>query len=446
MAGMSGGRLVRHRYESVWPALRRTLVSSLLLVGLSGCVSFNYANDPIEQLLLSGQTGQALAALESRSQSARDETLYYLDKGMLLRLEHEFQASNEAFEQAKRINEQLEAVSVREQVGAMSVNDTLRSYLSPPFERAMLQIYKALNYLEMGDSDNARVEIMQLTLLNKNFDADERLPLSHYFAGLVFDSRGEFSDALIEYRRAFQRYEKLGLKIPAHLQADLLRLTEAEGLPDEHREFLQRFKGRSWARQSDYLAQGELVFFLNHGLIPHKQQQSITVQDPGNGQIHRISTPFYEQRRAAVRYGEIDSAGQVQRTELAERLDVDAEQALEAQMPTIIARAIARVSVKNRLVDNARDANPLLGAIVNIAGVVSEQADTRGWYTLPQAISIGRLNLAPGRYDIKVDYVGSGGRVIATDTFTNVLIRAGQKTFLSAYQPASHVINRRPRR
>ena len=443
MAGENGGR---RRRELARLVLKGALASGLLLAGLSGCVSFNHANDPIEQLLLAGQTGQALAALESRSESARDETLYYLDRGMLLRLEHNFEASNEAFERAKRINEQLEAVSLREQVGAMSVNDTLRSYLSPPFERAMLQIYKALNYLEMGDSDNARVEIMQLILLNKNFDAEERLPLSHYFAGLVFDSRGESGDALIEYRRAFQRYEKLGLKIPGQLEADLLRLTEAEGLHDEHREFLQRFKGRSWTRQPDYLSQGELVFFLNQGLIPHKQQQSITVQDPGNGQIHRISTPFYEQRRAVVRYGKVGGASQVQRTELAERLDIDAEQALQAQMPTIIARAIARVSVKNRLVDNARDANPLLGAIVNIAGVVSEQADTRGWYTLPQEVSIGRLNLAPGRYDIKVDYVGSGGRIIATDTFTNVLIRAGEKTFLSAYQPASHVINRRPRR
>ena len=91
--------------------------------------------------------------------------------------------------------------------------------------------------------------------------------------------------------------------------------------------------------------------------------------------------------------------------EIFSALDKQAENSLREQMPGIITRAIARVSVKNNLSDNMEKQSPLLGLMTNLATFISEQADTRGWYSLPQEILISRIALTPGdhRLDIKLN-------------------------------------------
>ena len=111
-------------------------------------------------------------------------------------MQGELVASTESFEQAKTAIDALLAVSVSEQAGALAINDAQRSYVGEPFERAFLHVYAALNFLELGSPDEARVEMLQLDVLLGDLERDGELAgtaLPRYFAGLVFESRGEWS-------------------------------------------------------------------------------------------------------------------------------------------------------------------------------------------------------------------------------------------------------------
>ena len=71
----------------------------------------------------------------------------------------------QVFSEAKLLAEELNALSLREQTMALTINDATRSYTGAPYELVMLNVYSALNYLELGQLDAARVETLQVDLL-----------------------------------------------------------------------------------------------------------------------------------------------------------------------------------------------------------------------------------------------------------------------------------------
>lgn len=166
-------------------------------------------------------------------------------------------------------------------------------------------------------------------------------------------------------------------------------------------------------------------------------------QDPRSGQLHRISIPFYESRRADVERLSLSSADLSRSGASVARIDTQAYANLEADMPGIVARAVARVAVKNQLSDNVSQQNPLLGAITNIAGFVTEQADTRAWSTLPQQVLIARLALPPGEHDIELVLQDAAGARVDGETLTGVTLQPGEKRIHSRHWPASHVTSKK---
>ncbi len=412
---------------------RRCGVVLAVALSLQGCVSFTRMQNPVEDLLQQHKPAQALEVLERRTRIGRDKVLYHLDKGMLLRMTGDFKASTAALETAKQALEKLEAVSLTEQASATVVNDSLRSYVSPLFERVMLHVYLALNYLELGDLDGARVEMMQVDELMQDKGDKDELPFARYLAGMVFEAQGERSDALIAYRKAYQAYRAHGQPIPEYLKFDLLRLTAHQGLSDERAQYEREFALKELpARQG-----AELIVVVSNGLAPRKYEQAITAQDPTSGQLHRIATPIYEKRQSSIEQVRVIAGGEGAEGAAMEHLAPHAEAALAQAMPAIMARAIARVAVKNKVSDEARQKDAVVGLITNIAGVLTERADTRGWYTLPQEIMLVRLWLPPGDYRPAVELLAPGGHVSATKQLGEVRLDKGQRRFLSLHWPAS---------
>ncbi len=420
-------------------AVSLIFILAITLLG-SGCVSFTYQKDTLEKHLMSQQPQQALVALDALKLGARDKIIYQLDKGMLLRMQGDIQASNKTLEQSKAMIDKLDAVSLREQAAALSVNDSMRSYMPPLFERAMLHCVIALNYLELNDNNSARVEALQLDELLKQHKEKKPLPFAHYIIGLIFEANNELDEAMIAYRQSYDDYRASKTKIPLLLQQDLLRLSEHLGLNDEEKKYQQEFQLKQWPTQAELKQQGQVVAILFNGLIPRKHSQEINAQSFNNGQLHRISVPFYETRSTQVHSATLIIADQHSQTELLDQLDKHANANLSEKMPAIIARTIARVGVKNKIVDNARDQSPLLGLALNLATFISEQADTRAWNTLPQDILIARSAVAPGRYNLELKLDNQHSKA-----WPDVAITREQIKFVSWYWPNSNVTGRRPK-
>ncbi|VAW97232.1 hypothetical protein MNBD_GAMMA20-327 [hydrothermal vent metagenome] len=410
---------------------------------LSGCASYSQRFDAIEAQLAAGNLPGALQALEKdRGNGQRDEVLYLLNRAILLRMQGDYRQSNQALEQAKQLIDELDAVSLREQAASLTVNDTLKSYIGSDVERALLYVYAALNYLQLDMPDKARVEILQLdVLLNLQADGQGSAytedAFARYLSGLVFEQLGEWSDAMIAYRKSYQNYQKyrkyLGVKPPHSLGLALLRMAEHLGLKEERRQYRKAFAIEQWTPLPAFQAKGEVVLIVGTGLASRKREESMSILAPEAGVMVRIALPRYEMKIQPVSEVRLLMGSETMDAELVEDIDAIAVKTLQEQMPAITARTLARAVVKYRAAKEVgdRDRDQGLSLLLNVAGMLSERADTRSWSTLPQRIYLARQSLVLGRHDISVQLLGQGGHVLAQKQFTGVAVEAGKKVYLS---------------
>jgi hypothetical protein len=436
------------------------------LLPLGGCATYSAGFAAVETQLAARNYEAALQALENQSHATRDRVLYLLNKGMLLRMKRDYAASNEAFEAAKQLMDQLYGLSLREQTLTFVINDASTSYVGEEYEQVLVHLYKALNYLDLRQLNEARVEALQVDLKLRQFG--ERIPdnkytedaFARYLTGLIYEELGEWSDALIAYRKAYEAYLKYqknyGLRVPRFLQEDLLRLAQRQGLTDEVERYKRAFGINQWRSMQERAELGELVFIMNIGLAPIKREMSTALPDPNSGHIVRISLPYYESRPSAITGARLQAGTAQASTELVEDIGAIANQALNAKMPVITARAVARAAVKaaaarearkqanKRSNDDSAAAAMLLAFAVEATTILTERADTRSWLTLPSTVQLARLPLSPGTYTVRVELLGSGSSAPTVQEIRDVVVRKGHQTFLTQHVvlPA-HLLPRR---
>jgi uncharacterized protein len=411
----------------------------VLIPLLGGCATYGDWVGQMEDRIVREDPQGALRILESNAGNrSRDEALLLLNRAMLLRMQGDLDGSTAAFEQAKPVIDALLAVSVTEQAGALAVSDVQRSYIGEPFERVYLHVFAALNYLDAGDFGRARVEALQLDVLLGELGKDPDFrgdAFARWLSGMIFEALGENSDAMIAYRKAreaYQRYpESFVNHAPQTLGRDLVRLAERLGLADEARRFRELF-----AIQEQAVApgpgDGEVILLLGSGLAPVKRETGI-VAPTLQGRLVSISMPYYLSRRPWVTAAVLESDELSARAELAEDIDALAIDALEQRKPAILSRAVARAAIKHEASRAAGRESELVGFVVNIAGVVSERADTRSWSTLPNQIHVARLPLPAGVHVVDVELRDRSGRPDIREQYL-VEIEAGEKRFISMHR------------
>ena len=449
--------------------VQRNVIAWLLVLpfvfGLGGCATYSGSFAVIEKDLAGQQYDAALTNIEKEAESKTDRVLYLLNKGMVLRMKRDFVASNVAFEAAKAEMDRLYAASVSENALSVMVNDSTVSYSGDNYERVLLHLYMALNYLELGDTDSARVEALQVDAKLREFA--EKIPDSKYaedaftlyLTGLIYEDEGEFSDAMISYRSAYNVYKKYqtryGISMPTVLKTDLMRMAKQQGLSDEYAKYKAEF-GFEPVNNKGKPAEGELVFVLNNGLAPIKREKAINSFDSSTASMVRIALPSYESRSSTIIGARISVNDRQATTELMEDIDAIAKKNLDEHMPAIIARSVARVVIKAAASKKARDAAlnnknndnavaGMLGALAfQVAAVATERADTRSWLTLPSSIQLARLSLPPGSYNVKVELLGANQQVVASQDYPGMVVKKSRKTFLTQHWVPNQIsVNRR---
>jgi hypothetical protein len=106
-------------------------------------------------------------------------------------------------------------------------------------------------------------------------------------------------------------------------------------------------------------------------------------------------------------------------------------------MGTIAARALARAAVKATVSYQLGEQNELLGALANLAAIVTERADTRSWSTLPAAIWLARIPAPPGDQRVVVEVNGRTGG--ALEVFEHELrLEPGERRVMSIHWFGGH--------
>ncbi len=417
--------------------MRKLYIVGLVVLFLSGCVSYSSSFQRIEQLLAQQKPQQALLELEKHPATGTDKLLYLMDKAMLQRLSGLYVESNATFEAAKQHIASLKGTSLLEQAGALTVNDSAMSYEGEDYEQVAIHIYEALNYIALGLLDEARVEALQVDLLLKTMATDDSDFVEHafsrYLTGLIYEAGGELDNALIAYRKAYQAYEKnqdiLHVSPPTYLKKDLLRLTKRLGLFNEYQAYQKQFSVDG-ALTIDAKNVGEVVLLLHTGLAPIKRSQSLFV-NTDDGVPVRISMPVYQSRPTSIAGATLMVGNIKAKAEVVDDMDANARASLESHKDEMMVRLIARAVAKAAISHEAgKQGGELAGFLVDVVAMATETADTRSWLTLPKSILLSRLELKVGTYPLKLELVGKHGQPLGIIDLGKVDVKKGEIVFI----------------
>ncbi|MBI3995916.1 MAG: hypothetical protein HY349_08075 [Nitrospirae bacterium] len=431
------------------------LILLLALLVLSGCGPSGQLYVRVDAFQSRQQFAEADAAIvkQKAEYGARNAVLYHLDRAMMLHLAGQYAESSQALAEAENRIEELYTKSVAAGAGSMLANDYTLPYEGEDFEKVMINVIAALNYVYLGQWDEALVEARKvdhkLNLFNDKYEKKnvyKQDALAQYLSGILYEAKGELNDAFISYRKAHQAYgdyrKNYGTPMPPMLPADLLRVSEALRFTEEHQDYLKQFPGTRWTTAKELKGQSEVVFVSYTGRSPIKEDFFIDAPIPdkkGGTYILRVALPKFVPQPDRVRTAEVHlipvaagSGGAIsQRTVPAEDITAIARKNLEDRIARITVKAVARATSKYLASRTAeKELGPLAGLASNIYAVATEQSDKRSWRTLPGQIQLARMVVPPGAYTVAVEYYDQTSGLIERKTFPAMTLKAGEKRFL----------------
>jgi len=430
--------------------MKNTLSLFIVIAVFSACATHRASMMPTYSLMMNRNYEAAMAELDKSdlAKSKSDSFLYFADMGVILQLLGRYAESNEYFEKAERRAEELYAVSISQQAASLLTSDKVISYEGEDFERVMVNYYKALNYLMMGNLEEALVECRQidnkLNVYNSKYEKKNLYKedaFARYLLALMNEADGEVNDAFIDYRKSLGIYENdftanYRVHAPPYIGADLLRTSKSLGFDEDFEKYKEQFRDVEYKPAQDT---GELVLIFNNGMAAHKEEYNVAAVVPIDGYILRVAFPKYVMNQPEISHAVVEIGGKKEATHLAENISGIAVKNLEDRVGRIMAKTIARAVTKYLASKGAEElgrkaggklAGKLAGFMVNVVGVATEAADTRSWLTLPDNIQIARVSLPPGDYEARLSFYSYGGGAVES-AVVPVKITKNKKTFIT---------------
>ena len=439
---------------------------AVLMLFLSGCGTYNQRVLPYYQNVKAGNYIEAEKQLDKNGliKKPRNKLLFLMEKGRISHLNGEYEKSNNYFNAADSL---LEAGlgNVGDAVVGVLVNSMSQRYKGEDVEKFMIHYYKALNYIYLDKKDDAIVEARRITLRaqeqkDKFNDKTTRYSNDAFLLmlqGMLYESNGDVNNAFIAYRNASEIYLKrddnvwYGTTMPSGLKLDLIRTAKLNGFTIDADQYEKMF-GITYTPMPPSEG-GELVFFWENGPAPVKTEEYLSfalvkgsngdwfftnatlgwsipyvyTASSGKNNIKSIETlsaafPKYIPQKPYYTGASITiDSTLVVGFEQAENVNEIAIKTLEQRMLSEAGKVLARVAVKKMAEYSVRESakgsdgktDKLLEGIgygIQLYSLLSEQADTRSWQSLPGSISYARIPLKKGENQISITLKSANGR------------------------------------
>jgi hypothetical protein len=133
---------------------------------VTGCQTYEQKNKVVANWQQGNLPGAVFEAknLADKNANNRDAIVWRLEQGAVLRAAGKYEDSNQAFDQAQgKIDDYAQKAKVRigQEAGVLLSNQAELDYEGRAYDGIMLNTYKALNYLALGEPDKARPEIIR---------------------------------------------------------------------------------------------------------------------------------------------------------------------------------------------------------------------------------------------------------------------------------------------
>ena len=444
------------------PRFRRAarLCAALALSSLLfGCATLYRDSATFRQLhSLVGQNrfDEAVELLRSTQETMyrdKDLVLYYLDIGMLFHYAGEYELSNQALSLAEDAIDDLFTVSVSRATASLLLNDNVLEYSGEDYEDLYINVFKALNYLALGESSDAFVEVRRV---------DEKLNFLEDKYSDLAASMNNAEEAQTSFRSGTTKFHNSAV---ARLMS--LVLYELDRKFDDARIDLQKIS-EAWETQPEIyrFARPEVsvapslssrpVRFLSFvGVSPTKKANTyrirteenvliIAVTNERSGEsleveIDRIAwrgvpegfhfkfeLPYMEVRGTSVAAVSLWIDGElVNEMQLFESIENIALATYEVKQPLIYLKGISRAVIKGLAAARAkreiatRVESPLLSLLGTIATDVavdaSEAADLRTSQFVPAQAYFAEIALPAGLHDVVFEYRDASGGLVYRD-------------------------------
>lgn len=404
------------------------------LVLVTGCGSQKLVNGQ-NQMRASFQSGDferadiiADSLKENEIYEAKDRVLYALEKGTINYFKGDYEQSIESFTNAEEYIDQFFTKSIKTGVGAFLSNDNQLNYNGEVYEDVYLNGFKSLGYLKMDDFESALVEARRIA--QKLSEAEQKYneyasamaesdttekdikweagtssihdsPLSHYLAGALYAKAGEEDGARIEM-------DKLKRAINNH-----------QAMPDSKLKFDSAFAKIQHPDQYNTM----LMAFC--GNAPDKVDLIINTDLNFDGRGVKIAIPKLKMRPSNVGVIEV-VINDTMNTELKiiEEMDKVARETFKIKQPIIIARATIRGVLKSVAQEGVTGAiedeyGSIAGDVASFLGgrarEATEQADLRGWQTMPGKVYTNVVKLPAGEHDVTFNYYSPAGKLLYSE-------------------------------
>lgn len=428
-------------------SLLLSVVAGIFFVSCSTMGDYDFTT--VNQSLNTGEYEAAYQVITEDSEriySSHDEVLQSLDLGILSHYAGEYQRSNKELTQAEKKIEEYYAKSITQSISSYLVNDTIVDYDGEVFEDIYINIFMALNYIHLGNIEDAFVEIRRfdnklkaasakysdkIAAANqensskgeKSIDVPKmhfhNSALARYLSMILYRSRGQLDSAKIDMNYLDSAFAS---------QPSLYNFSKPHSLEQE----LNVPKG-----------QGRVNVIAFTGKSPVKIEEDLKLYSYGGDFYYKIAYPEMRQQISAIHSVQVSAipageiiAGQlsqlpneVKRVSLEplESISNIAMDTFEQHKALIYLRAVIRSigkattsSVWGVMADRSSDVGiGLLFSALEFASVVStdisERADVRVARYLPSVAWVTGINLDPGDYILNIEYKNEAGTLIAME-------------------------------
>lgn len=425
----------------------------------SGC-NYNHETAEFHSLYENGDYSAAAQVASDQANNApqRDAVLIRLEQGALLRAAGQPAASNQAFSIADSMISQYDAepdVKVSQEAIAVGVNQTAVDYRGYAYDKIVMDTYKALNDLELGDLDSTRVQLnrayarqqqavqkyqqqiaanQQVQQQNSDqYDVSQAENDPQFQASM----QQQYSDlnvknlsAYADYVNPFTEYLR-----GVYLMAAGVDSSDLEGAATALRKTAGLISGNDYVKEdavlADNVASGKPIppttyVIFETGLAPERHQVAINfpIFHGGGrrryGQVDYITAafPVLFYRPCDCDAATIQTGDGSYSTQIVCDMDSVVSQEFKNELPLVITRTLISTAIKaaaefaadQEQQSNNNTASALLNFAVKAAVVATNEADLRTWKSLPKYFCVAHF---PTPKDRQLNISVSGGTPIS---------------------------------
>jgi len=430
----------------------------------------------IEEKLKIHDYAGAISQLESAKDKyykPKEKVVYYLDLGMLYHYHKEYSKSNEFLSKAEQAIEELYTKSISKAAVSLLLNDNILDYAGEDYEDIYLNIFKALNYMELDLFDDAFVEIRRinnkLSLLEdkhknmadqfnlskdkkKDFKAGKNKfhnsALGRYLSLLLYRAEENMDDARIDKDKIAEAWE---------LQSQIYNFPKIQfdnylERTNKARIDVLSFIGKSPDKKANTLyihTEKDLIVIAKTEENPRGKQQLedfnvIPWDGIKEGYHFKFQLPQMSLRSSRVAKVKVviddRNAGELKTIESIENVALETYKIKE---PIIYLKTITRAIIKGLFAEKrkqemeAKISNDILGFAARLATDAlvdaTENADLRISRFFPAKALIKELLVEPGIHHIKIEYYSNNNTLLYSDDLGEKNFKADELNLLESY-------------